>query len=126
MKNPIVKIVLAGLWITLSEFLRNEILFKNYWVNHFNSLGLVFQTTPVNGIGWLIWSFILAFNIYRLLLRLCFWEVFGLTWLMAFVMMWITCFNLQVLPVSLLLLAVPLSMLEVAVAELIIQEHRPN
>jgi hypothetical protein len=122
MKHPIIKIILAGLWITVSEFIRNEVLFKSYWINRFNALGLQFNTTPLNGMMWILWSFIMAFVIYRLLQRLCFWEVFGLSWLSAFLMMWIVIFNLQVLPVKLLISAVPLSMLEILVAEFILKK----
>jgi hypothetical protein len=124
MKNPIFKIILAGLWITISEFLRNEILFKSYWINHFSARGMQFTTTSLNGVLWMLWSFILAFVIYRMLQRLCFWEVFGLSWLSAFLMMWIVIFNLQVLPVKLLIFAVPLSMLEIVLAEVILRKSK--
>jgi hypothetical protein len=120
MKHQLLKIIIAGLWITISEFLRNEILFKSYWVSHFSDLGLSFQTVPLNGILWMIWSFILSYLIYNLLQKFSFWRTFILAWLVAFVMMWIVIFNLQVLPVKLLIFAVPLSVLEVMIAEVLI------
>ena len=119
--KKIIPIVLAGLWITFSEFVRNELLFKNYWVQHFDSLGLHFQTLPLNGIFWLIWSFILAYVIFKLLQKFSFAEAMILAWLTAFVMMWLTIYNLQVLPLALLWFAVPLSMVEVLVAGWIIK-----
>jgi hypothetical protein len=124
MKHPIFKIILAGLWITVSEFLRNEVLFKSYWINHFNGLGLKFTTTPINGILWMIWSFILAYLIFKLLTEFTFMETFIIAWLSAFVMMWIVIFNLQVLPMKLLVFAVPLSILEIVVAILMIGQKK--
>jgi hypothetical protein len=115
-------IMVAGLWITVSEFLRNEVLFKYLWVRHYETLKLTFATTPVNGMLWLLWSMILAWLMFRLLKRTCFLEAVSLSWLAAFVMMWLVVYNLQVLPLRLLIFAVPLSLLEVAVAGLIIRK----
>jgi O-antigen/teichoic acid export membrane protein len=122
MKNTIIPVFFAGIWITLSEFIRNELLFKSYWVNHFSSIGLVFETLPINGILWAVWSFVLAYVIYKLLQKFSIKETILLSWLMAFVMMWIVIFNLQVLPLLLLLVAIPLSLIEIFVAVIIIRE----
>jgi len=124
MKKTIVPVVLAGFWITLSEFVRNEFLLKKVWSNHFASLGLTFETLPVNGVLWMVWSFCLAFFLFRLLRYAAFKEAVALTWLVAFVMMWITIYNLQVLPLTLLAAAVPLSVVEVAVAGFVIRAFR--
>jgi uncharacterized membrane protein len=78
MKKTILPIVIAGLWITVSEFVRDELLFKSYWVDHFASLGLKFETLPINGLLWTVWCFILASVIYRLLQKFSFWETVGL------------------------------------------------
>jgi len=122
MKKKIIAITVAGIWITVSEFARNELLFKSYWVDLFASLGLRFETLPVNGILWMIWSFVLAYVIYRLMQKFSFRETVCLAWLTSFVMMWIALYNLQVLPLRLLIVAVPLSLLEVAVAGLLIKK----
>ena len=34
MKKTVVPILLATIWIGLSEFLRNQLLFKSYWTEH--------------------------------------------------------------------------------------------
>jgi hypothetical protein len=120
-KKIILTLGLATLWITISEFLRNEFLFKSYWINHFESLGLTFETLSINGILWLIWSFGLAFLILKLLEKFSFKETIFLSWISAFLMMWITTYNLQVLPVGLLIFAIPLSLFEVYVAGKIIR-----
>ena len=120
MKKKILSITIAGIWITISEFVRNEFLFKNYWIDHFNSMGLKFETLPINGVLWLIWSFALALLIFTLLQKFSVKETIFLTWLAAFFMMWITVYNLQTLPLKLLIFAIPLSLLEVFIAGQII------
>lgn len=123
-RKTILPVLSAGIWITVSEFARNEFLLKSYWIDHYTSLNLVFETLPVNGILWMAWSFILAYVIYSLLQHFSFLQTILLAWLSAFVMMWITIYNLQVLPLTLLVAAVPLSLVEVAVAGFIIKKIR--
>lgn len=115
------KILAAGFWIVVSEFIRNEFLFKSYWVDHFNSLNLTFETLPINGLLWTVWSFGLAFLISKLLTKFSSRETIVIAWLTAFVLMWITAFNLQVLPLPLLIFAIPLSLFEVWIATLILK-----
>lgn len=122
MKRNALAVLFAGIWITLSEFLRNELLFKSYWTDHYESLGLEFETLLVNGFWWFVWSLLLSLFIYRLLTRFSFVETVILSWVAAFVMMWITAYNLQVLPLGLLTFAVPLSILEVLVGAIIIKK----
>ncbi len=110
--------------MTVSEFVRNELLFKGEWVGHFSSLGLRFQTLPLNGVLWMVWSFLLAYLVYSLQFVFSFWKTVLLSWMPSFLMMWITIYNLQVLPLSLLWYAVPLSLFEVIVALLILQRFR--
>lgn len=119
-RRDISGIVTAGLWITFSEFFRNEILFKSYWIDHYNNLGLTFETLPLNGIIWTVWSLVFAVVIWLLLQKYSAVQTFAIAWLAGFVLMWLTTFNLQVLPLGLLVWAVPLSILEVVLAELII------
>jgi len=124
MKKAILAIILAGIWITVSEFIRNEFLFKTYWVHHFRSIGLEFKTLPLNGVLWMIWSFALSYLIFRLLQKFTIIQTIFLAWLPAFVMMWITIYNLQVLPIQLLAFTIPLSLVEVAIAVVIIKKSR--
>lgn len=112
----------AGVWIVASEFARNELLFRTTWVDHFAALGLKFETLPLNGILWTVWSFALAYVIFALLRKFPFREAVFISWLAAFFMMWLTLHNLQVLPLRLLVAAVPLSVLEVVVAAAIIRK----
>lgn len=123
MKKTILSIFIAGIWITISEFVRNEFFFRNYWINHFNSIGLKFETLPLNGILWMTWSFILAFILFKFQQKFSFKESILLAWLPAFLMMWITVYNLQTLPLKLLIFAIPLSILEVFIAGVIIKRN---
>lgn len=110
------RIILITLWITFFEFLRNEILFKSEWVTHYKTLGLTFTTTPLNGILWMLWSALLAYLIITLRTHKSHNETACIAWLVTFPSMWIVLYNLQVLPLHLLLYAIPLSAIEVYVA----------
>lgn len=122
MKKSLTAIVTAAAWITISELVRNELLLKSYWVEHYARLGLKFATLPINGILWTVWSLGLAVLIAKLCQTYSFWETVAYVWLAAFVMMWICLFNLQVLPLGLLLAAVPLSLFEVVIAAAIVRK----
>jgi hypothetical protein len=124
MKKAFMGVFLAGLWITLSEFVRNEFLLKGYWVNHYSSMGLSFKTLPLNGIFWMLWSFLLAYLLFKMIPKFSWVETIFLAWIAAFLMMWITLFNMKVLPLGLLVLGVPLSLLEIIVAGYIIKKFK--
>ena len=119
MKKTFLAVLLSGTWISLSEFIRNELIFKHYWIEHFKSLGLNFPSETINNAMWGLWSFILAGLIVFLVTRLKKVETITVTWIFSFLCMWIVMGNLNVLPFKLLVFAVPLSLLEVFIAELI-------
>ncbi len=122
LKNTLLPILLATIWISISEFVRNEFLFKSYWMDHYQSLGLIFPSDPVNGAVWGLWSLLLAILIYILAKRFTLVETTLISWLAAFVMMWVVIANLDVLPGRLLFAAVPLSLLEAFVATWIVKK----
>jgi hypothetical protein len=119
LKTIFLPIVLSALWISISEFVRNEILLKSFWLEHYQSLGLVFPSEPVNGAIWGVWSLALATSIYIISRRFSLWPAIFITWFMAFVLMWLVIGNMDVLPLGLLWVALPLSILEVTVAAII-------
>jgi hypothetical protein len=121
-KKTIVPILLATVWISLSEFARNEFLAKSYWTNHYKSLGLVFPAEPINGAMWGLWSLLFAIAIFIIAKKFSIMQTTLLAWLVGFVLMWIVIGNLGVLPYGLLFIAVPLSLLEAFVAALIIKK----
>ena len=119
MKNKFKLIILVGGWIGLSEFVRNELLFKHLWIDKYSSLNLIFPSSMVNNMVWAIWSFVFAGLIIYLSKKLSFKSTIIVSWLFAFLMMWLVIGNMNVLPYKLLIFAVPLSLIEVAVAALI-------
>ncbi|MCB9494548.1 MAG: hypothetical protein H6681_03770 [Desulfobacteraceae bacterium] len=116
----LLRVMISGIWIAAVEFVRNQILLLSLWERHYETLGLKFQTLPVNALFWVIWSFILAGFLYFIGKKYNLFQAIIISWVAAFPMMWITLYNLQVLPLKLLLTAVPFSLFEVAVAALII------
>lgn len=112
-------IAVAGAWMVLSEFVRNEVLLPARWDAHYASLGLVFPRDPINVVIWIVWSFVFAAVIYAITRRFTLIETTALAWVAGFVTMWLVIWNLSVLPLSILAFAIPLSLLEVAVAALL-------
>lgn len=113
-------VLLATVWISVSEFARNELLLKTYWTSHYEGLGLVFPSELVNGLAWGLWSLLFAIAIYILAKRFTLVETTLLSWFMGFVLMWVVIWNLDVLPRGLLYVAIPLSLIEAFVATWII------
>lgn len=119
MKKNVLAILASGLWVNLSEFLRNEVLLKTLWIDKYDSLGLIFPSAPVNGAIWGLWGFLFAGCIVFLCRKLNFKETLFIAWIMGFVLMWIVVGNLSVLPFDLLTIAVPWSIVEVVLGVLI-------
>lgn len=120
MKQTLVSVFFATLWISISEFVRNSILLRSFWVEHYTQLGLLFPEEPINGAVWGLWSFVFAFILVVLSKRFSFNETIVLSWVIGFLSMWLVIGNLTVLPWGILPYAIPLSMLEVYVACLLI------
>ena len=62
--RSIIAIMLTGIWVNASEFFRNEILLKKYWVDYYKSLGMTFPSAPLNGVVWIVWGFLFGLAIY--------------------------------------------------------------
>jgi hypothetical protein len=123
-KNTILPVLLSTIWISISEFVRNEYLAKSFWTKHYQDLGLVFPSEPVNGAVWGIWSLLFAISIFIIAKKFTLIQTTFLTWFLAFLMMWVVLGNLGVLPFGLLAYAIPLSILESFIASLIIKSFR--
>ncbi len=113
-------IFLATVWISISEFVRNEFFVKHYWTEHYEGLGLVFPSEPINGAVWGLWSLLFAITIYIISRRFSILETTFLSWFGGFVLMWVVVWNMSVFPARILLIAGPLSVLEAFLASLII------
>jgi hypothetical protein len=121
-KKVILPISLATLWIGASEFARNQLLFRSYWVEHYRGLGLEFPAAPINGALWGVWSLLYAIAIFFAARRSSLVRTWLYAWLVGFAMMWVVIGNLGVLPYRLLVPALPLSLLEAFVAALILRK----
>jgi len=119
MKKFALAVLVSGIWVNFSEFVRNEFLFKQYWLDKYASLGLEFPSDPLNGAIWGLWGFLFAGCLVYLRSKLSFMETLSIGWLMGFVLMWLVVGNMNVLPFELLKIAVPWSLVEVGVAVLI-------
>ena len=124
LKNVILPVLLATIWISISEFIRNQLLFKSYWVEHYQAMGLTFPAEPINGAMWGVWSLLFAIAIFILAKKFTFWETTFFSWVIGFVLMWVVIGNLGVLPYRLLVYAVPLSLLEAFLAVWIIKQFQ--
>lgn len=122
LRYTIIPVLAGAVWISLSEFARNEFLVKSYWVDHYKAQGLLFPSEPVNGMVWGLWSLLFAVVIYIVAKKFTLIKTFLLSWLAGFVLMWVVIGNLGVLPYGLLYYAVPLSLLEAFVAAYIIKK----
>ena len=121
MKKAVLPILLATIWISISEFVRNEFIVKSYWNSHYEKLGLVFPSEPINGAVWGIWSLCFAIAIFIIAKKFTLLQTAFLSWFVGFVLMWIAIWNMRVLPTGILFFAVPLSLLEAFLASLIIK-----
>jgi len=121
-KKTILPVYLATIWISISEFVRNEFLLKSFWTKHYKDLGLTFPSEPANGAVWGIWSLFFAVGIFIVAKKFSLIQTTFLSWFVAFVMMWLVIGNLGVFPYGILLYAIPLSILESFIATLIIKK----
>jgi predicted neutral ceramidase superfamily lipid hydrolase len=124
--RSIIAIIITGIWVNASEFLRNEVLLKRYWVDHYQSLGMTFPSEPTNGMIWVIWGFLFAISIYIISRKFKLIQTALISWFMAFVLMWVVTLNLNVLPTGIYIYAVPLSLLEAFIGSYVCIKISPN
>ena len=122
LRRTVLPVLLATIWISISEFVRNQFLLNSLWVAHYKNMGLVFPSHPINGAMWGVWSLLLAVAIFILAKKFTLLQTALLAWLVAFVFMWVVIGNLGVLPFGILPMAIPLSLLEVFVATFIVKK----
>lgn len=122
----IMAVILTGIWMNASEFFRNEVLLKTYWIDHYRSLGMTVPSEPLNGMIWVAWGFLFAIAIYLISRKFNLIQTTLISWFMAFVLMWVVTWNLNVLPSAILIYAVPLSLLEAFIGSYICIKMSPN
>ena len=124
--RSIIAVILTGIWVNASEFIRNEVLVKTYWVDHYRSLGMTFPSGPKNGMIWVAWGFLFAIAIYLISRKFNLIQTTLISWFTAFVLMWVVTWNLNILPSAILIYAVPLSLLEAFIGSYICLKISPN
>jgi hypothetical protein len=115
-------IILASVWISFSEFVRNELFFKSLWISKYQELGIIFPTSALNGLVWAIWSLLFAFAIFLIESKFSLFKTALISWFIGFILMWVAIGNLGVLPYTLLPYAIPLSFIESFIATFIIKK----
>jgi len=119
-KKTVLPILLATIWISISEFVRNTFLLRDYWTKHYQNLGLTFPELPINGAVWGIWSLCFAIAIFIFSKKYTLFQTTFLSWFVGFGFMWLAIGNLGVLPLGILPFVIPLSLLEAFLATFII------
>ncbi len=125
-KKTILPILLAGIWINLSETLRWIFLAKPCWLEHHQNLGIVLPEEPINMIIWMIWGFIFATTIFIFSRKFNLWQTTFLSWFLFLPLLWIVLWNLGLLPEGIVLIAAPLGLIEAFIAALICQKLSQN
>ena len=127
MKKAFLSIFISTIWISISEFLRNTLIVHRYWISHYHKFGLEFPELPINGAVWGLWALCFSISIYIIAKKFSMLETTLLSWFVGFVLMWIVIWNLRVLPLEILIVAIPLSFLETLLASYIIKKinHKP-
>jgi hypothetical protein len=119
-------VVLLGVWINLSETVRWILYSKPQFDALFRSKGLEVPNQPINGILWMIWGFIIAFLVFILSRKFTVVQTTLITWLAVFVTVWIALWNSAVLPLEMLPVVVPLSLVNIFIATLIAKKLQPR
>jgi uncharacterized membrane protein YccC len=86
---------------------------------HFKAANLVLPNEPINNMLWLIWGIIIAVMIFIISKKYKVLQTTFIVWITVYVMHWIALWNFAVLPINILLLAVPLTFINVLVGALI-------
>ncbi len=124
-QRPALAILAATVWISVSEFVRNQFILHDFWREHYQQLGFQFPDEPVNGAIWGVWSLLFAIVIYILSTKFSLIGTTFLSWFIGFGLMWVVIGNLGVLPFGILPVAVPLSLFESFAATFIIKKIAP-
>jgi len=110
--KTILTVLLVGIWVGMCEFVRNQFVLRSVWQNHYQALGLEFPSSPANGMMWMVWSFLMAGTAFAISRRFSLWQTTFIAWVMGYVMMWVVIWNLSVLPLGILPIAIPFSFVE--------------
>ena len=125
-KKAIWQILLVSLWINIFETLRWMLFARPYIDVHFKAANLVLPNEPINNILWLIWGIIIAVMIFIISKKFKVLQTTFIVWIIVYVMHWIALWNMAVLPINILWLAVPLTFINALVGALISKYFQSN
>ena len=125
-KRGILAVLLAGIWINISETIRWVFLVKACWIDFFESFGHVLPEKAINLVIWVIWGFSVALVIYVLSRKFSLIHTSLLTWFALFVLLWLVMWNMGIFPVAILVIVIPWSLVEVLVAAWICKKLLPQ
>ncbi len=118
-KKAIWQILLVSLWINIFESLRWVIFAKPDIEMYFKVANHVLPNQPINNILWMVWGVIIAIMIFIISKRFKLLQTTFIVWITVYVMHWIALWNMAVLPVNILWLAFPLTLINVFIGVLI-------
>lgn len=118
-KKTIWQIIIVSLWINIFETLRWMLFAKPDVDMYFKAANLVLPNQPINNILWLIWGIIIAVMIFIISKKFSVLQTTFIVWITVYVMHWIALWNMTVLPINILWLAVPLTFINVLIGVLI-------
>lgn len=113
------QILVISIWINFFETLRWMLFAKPSIDLHFKAANLILPNEPINNIFWLVWGIIIAVMIFIISKKFNVLETTFIVWITVYVMHWIALWNMAVLPINILWLAVPLTFINVLVGALI-------
>lgn len=118
-KKAIWQILIVSLWVNIYETLRWILFAKPDIDMHFKAANLVLPNEPINNFLWLIWGIIIAAIIFIISKKFKVLQTTFIVWIIVYVTHWIALWNMAVLPLNVLWLAVPLTFINVLVGALI-------
>lgn len=124
MKNAIA-ILAAAVWLSLLEFLRDQYLVQSYRIEQNQLHGSMYREEPLMGSAAGIWSLFLAIYIFLVTRKLGNWYATIAAFSGCLLLMWVINGDLRVMPVRLILFAIPLILLESFIAVWIIRRISP-
>lgn len=118
-KKTVWQIFVVSLWINIFETLRWVLFAKPDIDMYFKAANLVLPNQPINNILWMVWSIIMAVMIFIISKKFKVLQTTFIVWIIVYVMHWIALWNMTVLPINILWLAVPLTFINVLIGTLI-------
>lgn len=118
MKSKIAALAIVAIWVATNELFRG-ILLTDVWFGHFESIGMTYPTEDIHSLIWSLVLLVLSGLIVFLSLNLSFLSSVFVIWLFFFLIGWAVTWVYGVLPLGILSIAIPWSIVEVVVAVMI-------